>query len=231
MKNVITIAIALTTLAAGWLLGKHFGDVQYIEKPVEIVKLEYVDTCLTMVKVNGKIQGIKKGVQKIIAEDIPTPSIVEGTFGTIDSLSVQGEYNTPAKLFKFEHKDSLLHIQEYVIVRGEIVAFERKVTLDTPLVAAYPIKPSILNDVVDTAIKTFTNPSFNPNLGKGTELGIILGGMYNFKPEVDAMGGYTIGANMRFEGGSSIGLTYNNIAKTNYAGFHLTLPVLKFNRN
>ena len=233
MKNVITIAIALTTLAAGWLLGKHFGDVQYIEKPVEVWKVEYKDTCVTMVKVDGKLRGVKPGMKKVIAQSIPEPTVIKDSLDTrpVTEISfLQGEYNIAPKLFKFEHKDSLLHIQEFIIVRGDIIDFNRSIKLDTPLVAASPIKPTILADIVEPAIRTFTNPTYNPNLGKGAELNIMLGGLYNFKPELDAMGGYTVGANVRFEGGSTIGLTYSRITNVNYAGVQMSLPVLKFRR-
>jgi hypothetical protein len=233
MKNVITIAIALTTLAAGWLLGKHFGDVQYIEKPVVQIQMEYVDTCLTMVKIDDKLQGIKKGTVKRIAEIVPEPTVLEDMLDTrpiTDLSSLQAIYNIPIQRYEWNYNDSLVSIREVAVVRGEVIAFDREVKLDTPLVAAYPIKPNIIAETIGTAIGTFTNPTYNPNLGKGKEVNIIMGGLYNFKPELDAMGGYTLGANVRFEGGSTVGLTYNNIAKIHYAGFQITLPVIKLQR-
>jgi hypothetical protein len=227
MNTIKIIAIAITTLALGFLIGKNLGNVKIIEKPVVTIQREYVDTCLTQIIVDNKPLGIKRGKPVVITEDIPVPIDISKDTPTTTIAQLNEKYVLPVSLYKWNYSDSLVTIEEIAIVRGEVLAFERTVTLDTPLVAASPIKPA-----TTYTPPIFTgNPVFNPNFGKGKEVFIMVGGLYNFMPIIDGVGGYTAGIGVRFDGGSSITGTYINANSKNYAGIQLTLPILKLRAN
>lgn len=141
MKTVGGIFLSLVVAAIVGVFGFIFGKTKAPKAEMQYVtQLEYRDTCNTVVLVDSfqVYQEVRKGllakqkkVKPVSVTPIPPDTIADFMEDVV--ISMLDEQPKTPKLVQYEYNSELLKIKEYVIVVGDIIEFERDITLDTLL--------------------------------------------------------------------------------------------------
>lgn len=192
-------AIVIVLLAAIGIVAAYFFGVAAGKRTCQadyIPMIEYRDTCSTVVLRDSTISNpvVIKGETKVTKAKpkkvtiIPLDTITEYT----DSILVHTLDQTPKtpKLYEYEYNSSLLQVKESIIAVGDIIAFERTVTLDTLM-----LEKTFTNTIVTTVTQPVVVKDYPTRIG-------VMG-------TIDTRAAFGVGAYSIFPQGQTVGVSYN----------------------
>lgn len=211
MKETTYILLALLVGILGFFLGKKNTQI----KTEYVTELKYKDTCSTVILVDSfaVYQEIRKGLiveQRRIQPKKVTPIPLDTVADFMDTVIAKtlDPVKIP-KLVHYDYKSDLLQIDEYAIVVGDIVAFDRAVKLDTLL-----LKTKYTTTIVNTVREPIVVRDYPTKIG--------VSGM------VTTQGGFGAGAYTVFPQGQMVGAAYDFRNKA--VGITAGLPILSLKK-
>lgn len=191
---IVIVLLAVIGIMAAYFFGVAAGKRSCRANVLPLV--EYRDTCSTVVLqdstvakpvvITGDVKRVRTTPKRVVIIPLDTTTTLTDS---ILPYTLDETPKTP-KLYEYSDSSYLLQVKEYVVVVGDIVAFERTIKLDTLM-----LEKRFTNTIVTTVTQPVIVKDYPTRIG-------IMG-------TVDTKAAFGVGAYSIFPQGQTVGVSYN----------------------